>query len=76
MDTILVAATVGIETDCATEYVPATGENVGVASVFENVAVTVHALLGMVPVKVEVPDPPHPETLVIVDPPEGVTVQV
>jgi len=38
--------------------------------------VTVQALLGIVPVKVDVPEPPHPETLVIVDPPEGVTVQV
>jgi len=48
---------------------------VGVARVFENVAVTVQALFGIVPVKVVVPEPPHPETLVIV-PLVAVTVQV
>ena len=45
-------------------------------SVFENVAVTVQALFGMVPVNVEVPEPPQPETDVIEDPELGVTVQV
>jgi hypothetical protein len=40
-----------------------------------NVAVTVQLAGGIVPLKVVVPDPPHPATLVSVDPPVGVTVQ-
>ena len=40
------------------------------------VAVTVQFEDGIVPAKVVVPDPPHPETLVRVDPPVAVTVQL
>ena len=46
---------------------------VAVAAV--NVAVTVQFTAGMTPVKVVIPDPPHPLTLVRVDPPVAVTVQ-
>ena len=67
---------VEIVTDCVELYVPATGEKVGVAAVPWNVAVTVQFDAGMVPVYVVVPDPPQPVTLVSVEPPAGVTVQV